>query len=229
MGAEDSKLEAQARPGRRKLVWIGVLAAVALLVGVGAPLVWHAGGVKYRFCPKRWGVVDAGLVYRSGRLHPALVESTYRKYGIKTIVNLNAAGPEDKQDRPEAEAAKKLGVEVLYFPMGGDGTCKELEKYPAAVGAIAKSVKAGKPVQIHCSAGTQRTGGVVAVYRVLVEGKSGAEAYAEMCRYDFDPTDNTKLLPFLAKNLPYFARQLQADGVIAKIPSPLPVIGPAGK
>ena len=229
MGAEDSKLEAQARPGRRKLVWIGALAAVALLVGVGAPLVWHAGGVKYRFCPKRWGVVDAGLVYRSGRLHPALVESTYRKYGIKTIVNLNASGPEDKQDRPEAEAAKKLGVEVLYFPMGGDGTCKELEKYPAAVGAIAKSVKAGKPVQIHCSAGTQRTGGVVAVYRVLVEGKSGAEAYAEMLRYDFDPTDNTKLLPFLAKNLPYFARQLQADGVIAKIPSPLPVIGPVGK
>jgi hypothetical protein len=43
--------------------------------------------------------------------------------------------------------------------------------------------EAPKPVYVHCMDGIDRTGVVIAAYRVLIEGSSGEEANAEMARF----------------------------------------------
>ena len=222
-------MEKQPHPLKKqfRFKWLVAAVVVAIVIGSAAG-VWF-GGMRYHYFPKRWGVVVPGGIYRGARLHPALMEATLRKHGVKSIVNLCAGGPDESDnDKLEALAAAKLGVTVHYLPMGGDGTCQdnELARYPEAVACLAEAAKTGHPVFVHCAAGTNRTGGVVAVYRTLVEGKSGGDAYEEMLRYNFRPWRTVTLLPFLKKNMRYFAEELKKKGVIPSVPDPLPVIEP---
>ena len=62
----------------------------------------------------------------------------------------------------------------------------------------------------------------MAVYRVLVEGKSPQEAVAEMKRFGHDPKKNPLLLPFLNEHLGEWATELAGRGIIVKVPQPLP-------
>ncbi len=56
-----------------------------------------------------------------------------------------------------------------------------LDAHLALFVAIART--APKPIYVHCRAGVDRTGVLVAAYRVLVDGVSRDEAIAEMARY----------------------------------------------
>lgn len=66
---------------------------------------------------KRWGTVDPGIVYRSGRISSSLMESTLAKNNIKVIINL-AGSKHFHKSQPERKAAEKLGIEVFYMNMG---------------------------------------------------------------------------------------------------------------
>lgn len=207
--------------------WKPLAAAVAVIAVVSTCAgVWF-GGLKHRYVPENWAEVTPGMIYRSARIHPALVEAALRSHGVKTVVDLSATAADNSPaSLAEAAAAAKLGGDVHYCFMGGSGACEELESYPDAVEFLARSAKAGKPALVHCANGINRTGGVVAVYQALVERKDGKEIYAAMLARGFNPERNDELLPFLAKNMGYFAAELKKRGVIDQIPNPEPVIGP---
>jgi protein tyrosine phosphatase len=80
-------------------------------------------------------------------------------------------------------------------------------------------------VLVHCAAGAYRTGGVVAAYRMLVQGGSPADAWAEMKRYDWDDSE-PQLPDYLNSNMAELAAQLVQLGVIDEVPDPLPVLQP---
>ena len=220
--AQDSKRPGQATPGgRARALWVSAATAAALALIIAGSLVAWNNGVRDRLFPKRWGVVVENQIYRSGRIHPALMEATLSKNGVKAIVNLCG---KDEHSGPEDLAATKLGIEVTYVPMSGDGTA-DAARYATAVGKVIEMRKAGKPVLVHCAAGTQRTGGVIAVYRLLVEKASPAEVIKEMRRYGWRPGQNNNRLPeFINKNLPEIADILARQGAISSTPSPLPVL-----
>ena len=44
-----------------------------------------------------------------------------------------------------------------------------------------------QPVYVHCVGGRHRTGVMTAVYRMIKDGISGAEAFAEMKRFKYGP------------------------------------------
>ena len=77
---------------------------------------------------------------------------------------------------------------------------------------------------VHCHTGSQRTGGAVAYYRMLVEGRPAPEAYAEMVRFGHDPRDNPDLVPYLNAHMRELADILVARKVIDHAPDPLPVL-----
>lgn len=197
------------------------IALVVVVIGAGI-WIWEEL-LEDHIIPKRWGVVEPGKIYRSGQLSATLVKKTLKKHNIAVIVNLCGNVPGDKDQEAEKRAAAELGIEMLRFPLKGNGT-GDIRNYAQAIAAIVDAKKQGKPVLVHCAAGAQRTGGVIACYRVLVEKKPPSFAYTELVRYGWDPDDDQALLTYINDNMSKLTSQLRAMGIIEQLPRPLPMI-----
>jgi len=194
---------------------------VVLLIG-GGIWVWE-DVIKYRVIPKRFGVVKDGLVYRSGRLSAALVKRTLAKYGIRKVVDLTHNEPDNRDQQAEKKAAAELGIEIMRFTLRGDGT-GDIKNYARAIAAIVEAERANEPILVHCAAGAQRTGGVIAAYRLLVQKESPSFVLDELARYGWDPEDDTIVLTYLNSHMGELAGMLKQMSIIDNIPSPLPVL-----
>lgn len=181
--------------------------------------------IKNRVIPKRWGVVVPGAIYRSGQLSKELVKSTLLKHNIRLVIDLTLEDRNDPDQATEQKTVTELGIEYEHFPLQGDGR-GDLRNYASAIAAMVEAQANGKPVLIHCAAGVQRTGAIVAAYRLLVEHKASSDVYRELVRNGWDPEKNGVLLDFLNDNMEELARQLTEMGVLESMPDPLPVLQP---
>jgi protein tyrosine/serine phosphatase len=211
-----------ARTRRARIMFRLQVAAVAVLIILAAAHDKFAA-VRDYFIPKRFDVVEPGRVYRSGQISANLVRGVLEKHGIRAVVDLTFDNPDDANHQAELAAIAELGIERRLCPLNSDGT-GDVRVYAEAVAAIVAAERAGKPVLVHCAAGAQRTGGVIAVYRLLVQGRSVESAIAEMESHGYNPEISPKLVRYLQANLPAIAWQLQKRGVIARIPDPFPCI-----
>lgn len=211
---------ASPRKNHRGLIALITAALVVITAGIVA---WDQ--LKYHIFPKRFGVVEPGLIYRSGQISPTLIKPVLLKNKIAAVIDTTGIEQGNKEQAAEKKAIDELGIESFRFPLSGDGTGK-IENYAKAIAEMHAASKAGKPVLLHCSAGTQRTGGIVAAYRVLVQGKSTGEAIEEMERYEFSPEKDKLLIDYLNANLGVLAGRLVELGVIERVPDPLPVFKP---
>jgi protein tyrosine/serine phosphatase len=177
---------------------------VAIIIGL---TIWWFAGLRNRFEPVNFGVVEQGRIYRSGQISKQIVGKTLRDNHIGLIINLNGYGTDDAL--AEQATANKLGVEQVWLPLGGDGLGNP-DVYPKALAEILRANKKGKAVLVHCQSGAQRTGGVIATYRILVEGEAPDKAFAEMQEYGHDPKHNPLLVPFILQHLPQWRAQLAA-------------------
>jgi protein tyrosine/serine phosphatase len=188
--------------------------------------VWAWGsspiGLRDRIFPKHLYEVESGWLYRSGQIGPNLIEDTLRDLEIDVIVDLTHEVPGgDASQIAERAAAAKLGIEIRHFPMRGTGI-GSIENYAGAISAIADAGRQSKHVLVHCRAGDRRTGGVIAAYRMLVEGESVETARAEMERFHGSSITESKLARFLDENLEQIGKALIAAGTIQKLPDPMP-------
>lgn len=197
---------------------------LAILIVAGSVWLWEEI-LEERIIPKRFGVVEQGKIYRCGQLHKALVEKTLRKYKIARIVDLTGGVPGDQNQQAEIRASQDLGIERVELFLQGDGT-GDIRQYVEAIAFIYNAVQQSKPVLVHCAAGAQRTGGVIAAYRLLVQKRPPAEVQREMTAYGWRVTDNPGLLQYLNDNMGRLAELLVAKGVLAEVPQPLPHLGP---
>jgi protein-tyrosine phosphatase len=193
-----------------------------LLIGGG---IWFWEAVKDSIIPKNFGVVQEGRLYRSGLLSEALVKKVLLKYKIKVIIDLAANSSENSDRKSEEQAAAELGIERLTFQLNGDGT-GDVNDYARAIAAIVQAEQEHKPVLVHCNAGLQRTGGVIAAYQLLVERNAPSFVYNEFTRYDRDPWNDTALFEYVNRHMKELAVLLKKMGVITQVPDPLPVFGP---
>ncbi|MDD5678867.1 MAG: dual specificity protein phosphatase family protein [Kiritimatiellae bacterium] len=208
----------KARPAYRRLI----IAALTVLVGVACVWSWDLA-LKDRLATKRWGVVEQGLIYRSGRLPLDRAQATLANHHIRVLIDLTENKPDNRFQLKERMAAVALGIEYHNFPLAGDGT-GDIRSYARAIAVMHQARRGGKPVLVHCAAGAQRTGGVVAAYRVLVERKSPDEARAELKRYGWHPGKDQILLDYLNRNMAELAGLLLGAQVIDAIPDPLPLL-----
>jgi len=216
--AKNRTIQSDGKSGRALIVQILLIVAI---IGSGFGL-WKEV-LEDRLIPKRWGVVEEGKICRSGQLSAALVKKTLTKHNIAVIVNLTVENFDDKDQKAEKQAVDELGIEVFRFPLKGNGT-GDIKMYAGAIAAIVNARKNGKPVLVHCAAGAQRTGGVIACYRMLVEKRPPSQAYEELTRYGWHDEPDQVLLTYINTNMSELARLLEEMGVIDKIPDRLPVI-----
>ncbi len=210
---------------RRRWLWPVVLVALAL---GGAIWIWEEV-LEDRIVPKRWGVVVPEQVYRSGQLHPALVGRTLECHEIDLVVSLidlNAASEDDlAADEAERQTCEALGIERRVYPLQGDGT-GDIGNYAGAIASIVEGTRRGERVLVHCAAGSQRTGGVVACFRVLVQGWEPQRALEEMARYDWEPDEDMIVLDHLNAHMHELVAKLVEMGVLEAAPDPLPRLAP---
>ncbi|MFG0241152.1 MAG: tyrosine-protein phosphatase [Phycisphaerales bacterium JB054] len=157
------------------LVRLIVIALVVTLAAVG-----YRNLVHPNIFPKRFGVVVPGSIYRSGKLTTAALTKVVRENDIKTVVDLGAwVEPTEANRRANAReqaASEALGVERHVFQLTGDAR-GDPKQYAEALKIVLDP--ANQPVLVHCGAGTERTGCLVAMYRMYHDGLSLDEAYAE--------------------------------------------------
>jgi len=100
--------------------------------------------------------------------------------GVNTIIDLRMwNGATDK----ESKSASKLGLKYVRIPMTYWGPSKEsVRQFFATIAANKDGV-----TFVHCHQGADRTGTLVALYRVLVQKWEYPRAYKEMRAHHFKP------------------------------------------
>jgi protein tyrosine phosphatase (PTP) superfamily phosphohydrolase (DUF442 family) len=218
---ENIQTSMPARPVRFPIK-TAIAGAIAILLVVCFFVAWN-NGLRDALIPRNFGIVEPGKLYRSGQMSRWQVGKTLKDNGIKVIVALSAKGGRPADVAAEQQATTDLGIERTVFPLGGDGTGK-IDEYADAIAAIDRAKKAGKPVLVHCVAGAQRTGGVIATYEILVEKRPVETAFEQMRKYGHDPRDNPHLIEYLNSHMTELAKMLVARKVIDRVPQPLPIL-----
>lgn len=159
----------------RCLIGLLALATVALPIGY----------YRYEYTKvKRVRVVTDGKIYRCGQLTTAGFTETIKRYGIKTIMNLQDEDPDPSLGKglTESEFCKQMGVRYVYIPpaLVPEGEPDTIEKFLAVCDDLNSY-----PILLHCKAGLHRTGTMAAFYRVEYEGWTPQAAMRELMTNGF--------------------------------------------
>lgn len=209
-----------ASPLRKSRLGYYCVLAMAL-IGMSCALWFYV--LRDRLVVKRWGTVVPGVVYRSGQISRFLIVSTLQQHRIRHIICMTSPDELDVHQQAELAAVRDLGIEHVFLPLNGRGIGK-VEHFTRAVTLLASDAQAGEPVLVHCHAGTQRTGGIVAAYRLLIERRSPQFVIDELRQYGWNPRRDRILVDFVNAHLKEAADELVAAGCLERVPNPLPVL-----
>lgn len=169
---------------------------------------WHFQLLDHAFLRALWTNFDqvAEGVYRSNQPSPARLER-YRDKGIRSVVNLRGFG----QNSPllfEREACERLGLEMISI----DGFSARRLPGVAAIRNLERVFHtAPRPFVMHCKSGSDRAGLASALYLLLVEGRSAAEAARQLSwRYIHLTRADTGVLDHMIR---VYAHEGEARGI----------------
>ena len=101
--------------------------------------------------------------------------ATLKAMGVRTVINLRTRHGERK-------AVEAGGMRYVEIPMS---FWRDVDPAVVRKALSVMTDPTSQPIFVHCSVGADRTGVVVAVYRMEVDGWSEAEAEAEMEAFGF--------------------------------------------
>jgi len=153
-------------------------------------IVWFVGSVVTLFCCAAVSVAQSESKYEELPNFHQVSETLYRgaqpkpdgirrlaSLGIRTIINLRH---DDAHARAEEIAARAAGLKDFNVPMDEFGRPSEetVEQVLAMINA-----PENQPVFVHCKRGADRTGTIVAIYRIEHDGWTSERAKSEAKHY----------------------------------------------
>jgi protein tyrosine/serine phosphatase len=153
---------------RRLKIFIAVL-AVLLLTPASYFGVYM--GVQGNFHP-----ITPGEAYRSAKLGKDKLEYYIKKYNIKSIVNLIGDDPYKRWYRDELEVS--AAFKLRHYDLSLSATEAPTEEDVRKLIEIFKT--APRPVLIHCKGGSDRSGLVAAMWKVIVDKEPKSEAHKQL-------------------------------------------------
>lgn len=121
--------------------------------------------------------INANL-YRGGQPSEEGVKKL-KQMGVKTIIYLRDA---DERARIEESWAQAAGIKFYNVPLSNWFGPKDAQ-VEKVLGLI--NAPENQPVFVHCKRGADRTGTVVAVYRITRDGWTAKQANEEAEKFDF--------------------------------------------
>jgi len=115
-------------------------------------------------------------LYRGGQPRRGGIKKL-SEIGIKTVINLCGEGDNSTQEQTEAQVAGLRYFNVPW-PSLGRPSDEQVERVMTLIDA-----QENWPVFVHCRRGSDRTGTIIAVYRIQHDGWTGEQAIAEAKRY----------------------------------------------
>jgi len=108
------------------------------------------------------------------------------KLGVKTVINLRGEGPESRR---EEKLVTEAGMKYIHVPMTGltPPTVTEIQKI---LGLLEDQT--GGAVFVHCKRGADRTGTVIAAYRVDHDGWDNDQALKEAMTRGMSPLQHPR-------------------------------------
>ena len=173
---------------------MALLIAWTVFVGVGGILAWFGEPAPNFAC------VEPGILYRSGQPGKDALRVLQRRYGIRTLVNLRSPTKVERDPlaRQEVAFALKNGIKFVNLPYGTPSPEAQVEKFLEIM-----EDSSNQPVLVHCAAGKERSGVMVAAYRIRKNGWSLTEALQEMETFGFEPRkkpDMCRLVESIARS-----------------------------
>lgn len=186
---------------RRRLYWIaggaGLVAVAALIVVAtrGHPL-WALAGlgalaagvlatgvflVLRRWPAHHFGVVEHGVLYRSGQPTPPGWRAIQRRCNLRTVISVREVTEDAAWYKLEEAFCREHGIELVRLPITVEPEA-DVRRFVEMVTDPGR-----QPALVHCEAGSVRTGVAVGAYRILVQGWSYEKALADARRYRFKP------------------------------------------
>ena len=116
--------------------------------------------------------------YRSGRIPPENCPDL-KAFGIKTVINFIDRKKESSEEEARLHA---LGIETVWIPWNGFDYPKDeyVEKF---LQTVRDSYK--RPILVHCKRGAERTGLMIACWRIAEKGWAADQALEEMRKLKF--------------------------------------------
>jgi tyrosine-protein phosphatase SIW14 len=171
--------------------------AVFLLVA-GRHVSWCQGQPDQQGLPN-FGRVTENL-YRGGQ-PTSDGFNALRGMGVGVVINFRDERAEMAEEKREVES---LGIKYVAIPWSASDqpSNAEIVEFLDLIRANPKT-----KIFVHCRRGADRTGVMIAAYRIAVEHKSAAEAVSEMHRFHYD----WLFLPHLKRYVESLPALLQQD------------------
>lgn len=190
------------------------------LFSVIIPAIWIAPGViaqevvKHKELPRFHRINEKlyrGAQPRRGGL------MLLRRLGVKTVINLRGS---NEETRSEEQHARTLGLNYFNVPLGRIGRPSDAKVQ--RVLAILNAPE-NQPVFVHCNHGRDRTGLIIAIYRVANEGWTAEEAQREANRHGmfwwkFDLKNYIRDYYTRTRRSALFPAALSADALRSTVP-----------
>jgi protein tyrosine/serine phosphatase len=155
-------------------VFLPRLSAIAMVMALLSVVAVSQAEPSYQELPNFHKVT--GRLYRGAQPQKDGLKKL-ASLGIKTIVNLRG---EDDNTLAEQQEAKALGLNYYALPMGG--LSRPTNEQVKQALAIINNPENGM-VFVHCKHGADRTGVVIACYRMAQENHTAEQARAEAEKY----------------------------------------------
>ena len=151
-----------------------IIPILALALFCGFTTVHSQTGMKSKNLPNFFRVNDH--LYRGGQpTKDGFME--LKQLGVTTVINLR---DNDDHARYEESLVVAAGLKFINMPLG-NWDRPEVEEIDAIMSEI--DILSNKPVFVHCKRGSDRTGTVMAVYRMTHDGWTGRRAKDEAKKF----------------------------------------------
>lgn len=153
-----------------------IAGCLLVAVGIAAPIALAARQARDM---RHFAVVRPGVLYRSGQMTLAGLKRAMHDHGIRTVVCIRESNATVEAERNWCERNEIAFVRLNSRNWDGVPGQARVDEPLREFLRVVKD-PANHPVLVHCFAGTHRTGGMVAVYRMECEGWTNPDAIAEM-------------------------------------------------